>query len=398
MNARVTFVVGDAEDHEDITKKLKRIPLLAETKRKLFIWDSLVTEPVDWEKVRKEKKSIGSCSSTRLSGDQLEGFLSAYLRHRTPEGSGSRDYVAILVPGGKPDQPLNKFLQEAHRILKNITPKHQPPKIGDIEHQQSDVLRRVRARGSFKRKAEDHLVFTQELRTDIGRKRMKYLDGDTHFNTWRAPGVDLSQQAKIPQQVHDDIFKNANPCRDSDEEDAGVSEDVALPADQLIPFPFEHGPLLTQEYIHVFGVEIVVDFCGAAGAKMLAVLNENVRGVCVARNTAHKKFLFEELCKKVRVARLAGNPLLPAKPAEIALWERSRGQAQPKPAVVPKTPTPTPKPAVLPAVTPSPPPVAKGGDTAPGGKNPVITPSPTPTKTTALAPAAFAKFGSRLLG
>ena len=64
------------------------------------------------------------------------------------EGRLSADIVACLVPGSRPDIPVNDSLAAAWKSLKALGDKHVGPKIGTLRVNPQDVLSHVYARGT----------------------------------------------------------------------------------------------------------------------------------------------------------------------------------------------------------------------------------------------------------
>jgi len=64
---------------------------------------------------------------------------------------------------------------------------------------------------------------------------------------------------------------------------------------KCIAFPYEHGPPLTQELMHIFSAEILVDCSPQSGYSILSALLENVRAVAICRNKVHRDFITKNL-------------------------------------------------------------------------------------------------------
>ena len=63
----------------------------------------------------------------------------------------------------------------------------------------------------------------------------------------------------------------------------------------MFGFPYEHGPILKQELMHVFSAEIFVDLTPESGYGILASIIENLRCIGVCRNKVHKDFVLKNL-------------------------------------------------------------------------------------------------------
>ncbi len=344
ITSRVVLAI--AKYHTDeLEAVLKRISMLQEAGRKLFVYDSLVVEPLNWTKLRKHKRSWLTCNKVAMdlnsvgtdSGDTLAPLKNMYSHFRTTQGDkGSEDVVAVLVPGLSTDTPENMPLRNAFNSLRALTPKHIGPKIGTVQLQQSGVVRQMVLKGGtqWNRMRENHLVFCYQNPSKAtegeGRKRMKYLQGgDTYFNNWPTPVLPPSGMAKITEAVHTEIFAQ-DVCWDSGEEDDTMDLDGCTLAETLTPFPRETHHKLTCEMIHVFNIQVLVAFCPGSGESLLACLLENIRGIGVCKNKAHKTFLMDRLCEMVKMHKLARfTPL--AKYPELVEWESKRGRASASP-------------------------------------------------------------------
>ena len=132
-------------------KKLDRVSFMRELGRKLFIYDSLVQDPINWNKLRRMKRSFLTgakvnmiCQSVgQADQDTLHRVKDTYLAYRTERQSYqlSEDIVAAIVPGVSGDTPKNDSLDATWRSLKALGNKHVGPKIGLVQ------LNRARAAG-----------------------------------------------------------------------------------------------------------------------------------------------------------------------------------------------------------------------------------------------------------
>lgn len=154
---------------------------------------------------------------------------------------------------------------------------------------------------------------------------MRYLDGDTYFNEWAVPAQNPSQLPRCTLARHAEIFGDVR----REHEDESGDEDVRgteLPPDIVVPFPREYHTNLWREMVHCFQTKILVDFTPGAGAKMTAVLLENIRGVAIAMTQGHKKYLVERLCEETRRLNLC-RIVLPQKPPNLVAWESKANYA-----------------------------------------------------------------------
>ena len=417
INLRVVIIVSDL-DPQKVIKKLERVSFMKEVGRKLFHYDSLCQDPLNWAKLRTTKRSFLTgakvamvCSQAGQVGtDTLACLKDVYLNFRTtrePDGI-SEDIVLAIVPGVVQDKPTNEYLDAAWKSLKALGNKHVGPKIGQIVQNKQALLQNVYTRGVWGRTPDHNMVFTYQSmpRNSTGRKRMKYLSepggvfGDTAFNSWPVPMVALANMPKSTQQVHDDIFEN-DAAEDSGAEDGAGSAVVQDLGDNVIPFPRELSEQLTREMLHIFEIDVGVFLTPASGKALMAVVLENRRAVAVVKNKAHKEFIMQQLTEGVKAHNLVADKR-PPKPQELTEWEGGQRQAGAKASgATPAAPGAT---SGLPVAPPAP---APGKASAPGMPStphlpPLVVTQPaaaTPAPAPAPAPAAsgLAAFGSTVL-
>ena len=401
INSRVVIVVSKCESSE-LAKHLKKVPLLNEPGKKLFKFDTLVHEPMNWDKLKAHKRAFPVSGKVTMvlngsggddDNDTLAPLKEVYTQFRSMQDKVSEDVVAVIIPGAATDSPDNPALTKAFASLRMLQPKHVGPKIGTIPLEQTEILRQMQPRGSaWKRKLENHLMFAYQSAPGGGlnsRKRMKYLTGgDTYINNWPTPALAVTQMAKCPAKTHDDIFKDEMAIESGDEDNTAGAQASTLTNDTVIPFPREHPPCLTQEMIHVFGADLLVDLTPGSGQSPMAAFLENIKAVVICKNTAHKTFVLETLSDLVKFHKLVRHTP-PVKPAELVAWETARAStrlAMHKPLQAPVAPTATGSvvpagPSLVPALCTSP---AKHA-TTPKAKVPTTPVAPSPTM------AAFGK-------
>ena len=349
IDLRVVMVVSDL-DATKINRKLERVSFMKEPGRKLFLYDSLCQDPLNWAKLRSMKRSFLTgakvtmmCQQAgQIGADTLAPLKDVYLnfrRERDPD-SLSEDIVATIVPGVTQDKPTNEYLDAAWRSLRALGNKHVGPKIGQVVQNKQALLQNVYTRGVWSRAPDHHLVFTFQTmpRNSNGRKRMKYLSeggmfGDTAFNSWPVPLVQLASMPKATQKEHDDIFEN-DAAEDSGAEDGTGSAAVQDLGDKVIPFPREMSEMLTREMIHVFEIDVGVFLTPASGKSLMAIILENRRAVAVVKNKAQREFIMSQLMDGVKVLNLAADRR-PAKPHELTAWESSQLGSNPRPSTLP---------------------------------------------------------------
>ena len=127
IDAMVVFVVAQYETSK-VVDKLQRIPFMNEPGRKLFYYDSLCREPVDWGAIKRHRRSCfgGTKVTMQLtnagdeSGDTLSVLKNVYDAFSQERATDHlrEDIVACVVPGRQGDNPMNEALTTAWRSLK----------------------------------------------------------------------------------------------------------------------------------------------------------------------------------------------------------------------------------------------------------------------------------------
>ena len=307
--------------------------------RKLFIYDSMCRDPVDWAAIKRHKRNhcLGAKVTMKVttmgmeSGDTLAVLKNIYQTFRTerPSDHLSEDIMAALVPGVSVDTPVNETLTAAWKSMRGLGHKHQGPKIGSIRVAHDDVLSHY-SRGTWNPVPQHHLLFTYQANpsdSSNGRKRMRYLkdnarQGDTFFSEWPVPMHQLLQMTKITTAEHDAIFALDTAMDDGAEDGAGAAMVHDL-GDKVVPFPREFHVKLWQEMIHVWGIEAAVLFQAGSGQALLAFIIERKRAVAIVKNAKHKAFVTKNLVQAVKSLGLAPDRR-PPKPADLVAWESSR--------------------------------------------------------------------------
>ena len=369
--------------------------------RKMFYYDSLCREPVDWGAIKRHRRSCFNGAKVTMqltnageeSGDTLSVLKNVYQAFATQRATDHlcEDIVACVVPGRQGDTPTNEALNTAWKSLKVLANRHVGPKIGTIRVSQEDVLSQMYTRGLWNPSPEYNLLFTYQANPSdhSGRKRMRHLMdnarcGDTFFNEWPVPMYQPSQMPKIKMDEHEKIFMHDTAVDDGAEDGTGAAMIQEL-GDGVIPYPREIHVKFMQEMIHVFGIEVAVLFWVGSGQGVLAYVLERKRAVALVRNAAEKRFVMANLARSVKTLGLAPDRR-PTKPAELVAWEARRavGGAPPNPkaGVPPPTPPVPAAGALAPAV-----PAAGGTPNVFTVRPPAVAPPPAAASSSA-APAA----------
>ena len=246
--------------------------------------------------------------------------------------------------------------------LKTLVPKHQTPVIGNIESLQADVLRRMRCRGAFQAKSDDHMIFTAQLKTapSFQRKTMKVLTGDTHFNKWPVTSISLTKLVRCTVDVHEKLFIDPSPAMFHDTEDAPheamLTDEAQLADDEVVPFPNEHDMNLAVEQQHIMESQLLVDVGGVgSGERGKAYLLNRLHMVLICMTPRHKKFVWSNLQRFTKEAGLVNLSGTPPKPPELIAYEKTKAGTS---LEVKKPPAPNPLPSMteptLPTQTPPP--------------------------------------------
>lgn len=381
---RVSIIVCPSQEAKPLELALSKVSLMHEAGRKLFRYEALGNVPTNWQKLKDLKRGISFRGKLDLvyqnggvdeADDSLHALKHVYAHFRTvKENMASDDIICVIVPPSRGEAPENPNSMSAYKSLAALAPQHIGPKVGNAQIQQTEALRQVHVQAGLWRKPVEHqILFCYQNPPDFmsGRKRMKYLPGgDNVVNLWPVPVLALANMSKTNLDVCKAIWKDAVAAEDSGEEDSSHA-DVASLGDKVVPFAQELHGNLTQEMIHVWQVQLVVDLTPQGSQSMLAVLKENIRGVAVCRNQAHKEFLMNNLVAEIKTHNLI-QATPPAKSPELLAWEAGARQ---RPSD--NTPPPITTGPVLPAVLPSP---SMGAVTQP-----------------ALQPASLAGFGQSCL-
>ena len=399
---------------------------MREPGRKLFVYDSLCRDPVDWSAIKRRKRSFfaGTKVTMQMSqagdeaGDTLAVLKNVYQSFRTERASDhlSEDIVACIVPGGQGDSPINDALNTAWKSLKALGNKHIGPKSGSVRVSKEDFLAHVYTRGLWNRPLEYKLLFTfQANPTDqTTRKRMRYLKdnervGDTFFNEWPVPMYQPSQMPKVTPAEHEKMFALDTAIDDGADDGAGAAMIQDL-GDNVVPYPREIHVKLWHEMIHVWGIEAAVLFWPGSGQSLLAFILERKRAVAVVSNAQQRTFLKQNVAQAVKTLGLAPDRR-PPKPAELVAWESRRAVG----GAPPKAGSPAIAGAHAPNALPAPAPAGAGAGAGGAGAPNIITagtpaprppaPSPPPAavppapaaQPATAAAAPFAAFGSSAL-
>ena len=180
---------------------------------------------------------------------------------------------------------------------------------------------------------------------------MKHLPGgDTGVNKWPVSVRRFSEMPKVSQTVHDEIFSHDVPVDSGDEEKSMGADLYALSeTEQVVPFPREHDLKLTRQMMDKdsgLGADVGVFLHPGSGECLKAILQESCkRGLGIARNQDHKKFILDNLRNDIRINKRAFIQF-PPKPPSLTDWENKSAGVKDTTAGVcppprPQTPAPS---------------------------------------------------------
>lgn len=330
LSARIQWVVDDSTDPEKLARKVKACSLANERKRKAFVIDGHVKEFVDMERVKRKRCSIFSHMTAKIKEETYAACFEVYLKCRTCADSGSSsDMIIALLPSPAVDEPVDQNLVTCVNQMKGLIPKHQKPKVGVVEVRPEEIGKRLRTANPFQHRNRDSIVFTCEDK-QMSCNPMKFLDnGSLTFNKWPVPATPFDQLPRLASDLYDKML--ATPCPpdmmelcDDEYEETPVEASLE---NAVIPFPKEHSYKLAQEFINVFGVDVLVDMQPGSGEKLKAALLSNIRCVAIAASGAQKKFVIDNLTKFVESQRLVTSYNSPAKPPACLAYERARSSS-----------------------------------------------------------------------
>jgi hypothetical protein len=159
------------------------------------------------------------------------------------------------------------------------------------------------------------------------RKRMRHLPGgDTGINKWPVRLRKLNEMRQCSQAEHDEMFSHDPPIDSGDDENQGGGTiDDFVDAAMVVPFPREHIFQLTRQMMDEesgLGADVLVSVHPGSGECLKAILHEGgKRGIGIARNPTHKKFILNNLREDIRTNKRA-TIKYPAKPPALTEYEQ----------------------------------------------------------------------------
>ena len=122
LKGHCEMVVDSMDDPKKLIKKLDKIPVMHEPKRKAFTQDVGNQQPTDWVKLKKRRLSMFQPIHHTVEPDHLNCLIEVYSHFRSEnDKKESDDNVVVIVPGGPPSLPFNKNTEVAARAAKDVS-------------------------------------------------------------------------------------------------------------------------------------------------------------------------------------------------------------------------------------------------------------------------------------
>ena len=269
VGSRAILVLGSLyPDASGVVTKLKRIPLLQEPVRSLFVGDEGCMRAVDWETHGKRKASALKPAQTKLDGDDLRALCEVYGECKGDSADGvSYDIMLVtLLPSGPQDYTHPGIPVVVESIKKmQLVPHMQPPVLGVIEVDRQEVCRRSKARVAFQGVAQYPFLWSSQGKMKFARSSMVHLSGgDTYFNRWPVKASSLGDFPTIPASKLDKFFGTEKTYHDAPEAGSDM-ECEEEDKDNRIPYPYELPVLFYAEVIEQLKPRVVVALNGGSG-------------------------------------------------------------------------------------------------------------------------------------
>ena len=97
------LIIDDGSDLSKRKRKLAALPVMSEKRRKLFVKDSMIGQPIGWETVKTKHQSMFDPVRPKIDEEVMDPIFEVYRRLK-PDGDDrkSDDHVALVVPGPPP--------------------------------------------------------------------------------------------------------------------------------------------------------------------------------------------------------------------------------------------------------------------------------------------------------
>ena len=128
---RVAFAIDDGAGDVKRKRKLEKLPICCEKRRKVFINDYMCDKGLNWDQSRVFHRSIFAPLKVDIPEDQIVPLIDTYTRFKTDDDhKESTDALAVIVPGPPANIVYNRCAEEVFRGLKKH--RFQPLKLGRI--------------------------------------------------------------------------------------------------------------------------------------------------------------------------------------------------------------------------------------------------------------------------
>ena len=122
LKGHCSMVVDNLADPKELIKKLTKIPVMLEPKRKMFTQDLGNHEPCDWQKLKKRRLSMFQSKQLDIEPEKLDCLIEVYTRFRTEtDKKDCEDTIVVMVPGAPPNMPFNKVAEVAVRAIMEVS-------------------------------------------------------------------------------------------------------------------------------------------------------------------------------------------------------------------------------------------------------------------------------------
>ena len=330
ISMRVAFVLAklDPEDTAGAIKRLRKVPVLQENKRKLFVEEEGLMQPAPWEQIKRRRQLPTTFIKSSLDDDDLKPLSNLWSEFRSVDSDNKSSDIMLCTFLPSPENcPVNPGMSIAHGRFRKMSPHLATIRIGEIRHPVEDFVKRAK-KGSLGTNSRP-LLFGTQAKLVVPRRAMLHLaGGHTAVNEWPVPETPLNNMIKVTPDLHTKLFGVDAPYNVEDVEDQpDGSEFLQALGDKLIPYPLELPAPLFQELIEQLGVAILIALRPASGNSMKAVLFKNIRGVAICPTAEQRDLIMTELITAVRQFKLAtptGTP--PKKPQALLDWETAQGR------------------------------------------------------------------------
>ena len=122
LRCHCSIVVDNLADPTELIRKLAKIPVMLEPKRKAFTQDLGNQVPCDWPKLKKRRLSMFQSKQLDIEPERLDCLLEVYTRFRTEtDTKDCEDTIVVMVPGAPPNMPFNKAAEVAVRATMEVS-------------------------------------------------------------------------------------------------------------------------------------------------------------------------------------------------------------------------------------------------------------------------------------